>query len=471
MKLETVIGLEVHVELSTQSKLFCGCSTAFGAPVNAHVCPVCLGMPGTLPVLNRKVPEYAMAVALALHCTIPPLTRFDRKNYFYPDNPQNYQISQLFLPIGTNGWLDTGAGKRVRIHELHMEEDAGKLVHAEDGSGSLVDHNRAGVPLIEIVTEPDMRSAEEVLDFLTELRSRILYLGVSDCRLQEGSMRADVNLSLREKGSDALGTRTEMKNLASFTAIRRAISAEAQRQEALLSAGEAVEQETRRFDEDSGKTLLMRGKETIRDYRYFPEPDLPPLRIDEEWIGSIRSRQPEFRGEKKERFRTQYAIGDKEIGILTEDPHLAELFEETAALSADAGKASNWLLGETLRLMKEEGIEAKDLRFSAGNLAELIRMTKQGEVSSTAAKEIFARMFENNADPHACMEELGLRQQSDADVIRGICEKVLAENPDAVADYRAGKDRALGFLVGQGMKASGGRADPGLLRECMKELL
>ena len=363
---ETVIGLEVHVELATRTKIFCGCSTAFGGAPNTHTCPVCTGMPGSLPVLNKQVVEYAMAVGLATGCSITRFCRFDRKNYFYPDNPQNYQISQLYLPICQNGCveIETPAGrKKIGIHEIHMEEDAGKLIHDEWEDISLVDYNRSGVPLIEIVSEPDMRSADEVIAYLEKLRLIIQYLGASDCKLQEGSMRADVNLSVREAGVRQLGIRTEMKNLNSFKAISRAIEGERQRQIELLEEGKKVIQETRRWDDNKEASHAMRSKEDARDYRYFPDPDLPPIYIGEDWLEAVRRKLPEFRTEKMTRYRQEYELPDYDIEIITGSKPLADLFEETTKLCGQPKKVSNWIMGETLRLLKEKGEEPEDIRF------------------------------------------------------------------------------------------------------------
>ena len=351
---EVVIGLEVHVELATKTKIFCGCSTAFGGAPNTHTCPVCTGMPGSLPVLNKKVVEYAMAVGLATNCSITRDCKFDRKNYFYPDNPQNYQISQLYLPICRDGHVDVkledGTEKSIRIHEIHMEEDAGKLIHDEWEDVSYVDYNRSGVPLIEIVSEPDMRNAEEVIAYLTKLRNTIQYLGASDCKLQEGSMRADVNLSVREKGSTEFGTRTETKNLNSFSAIQRAIEAETARQIDIIEAGGQVVQETRRWNDDKEYSYAMRSKEDAQDYRYFPDPDLVPIHISEEWLDTIREAQPEFKDEKMLRYKEEFGIPDYDINMITDSKKLADIFEETTALCNKPKKVSNWLITETMRL-------------------------------------------------------------------------------------------------------------------------
>lgn len=471
---ETVIGLEVHVELATKTKIFCGCSTAFGGAPNTHTCPVCTGMPGSLPVLNKQVLEYAVAVGLATNCEITRYCKFDRKNYFYPDNPQNYQISQLYLPVCRNGSveIETEEGRKsVGIHEIHMEEDAGKLIHDEWEDCSLVDYNRSGVPLIEIVSEPDMRSAEEVIAYLEKLRLIIQYLGASDCKLQEGSMRADVNLSVRQAGAAELGTRTEMKNLGSFRAIAKAIANEKERQIGILEAGEKVIQETRRFDESKEESYAMRSKEDAQDYRYFPDPDLVPIVISGEWIEEIKARQPEFRSEKIARYKKEYDIPDYDIDIITNSKHMADIFEETTALCGQAKKVSNWLMGETLRLLKEKNMEPEDIRFSPENLAKLIRLADKKMVNSTVAKEVFEKMFDSDMDPEQYVEEQGLKTVNDEGMLRKVVAEVIAANPKSVEDYHNGKERAAGFLVGQTMKAMKGKADPAAVNQLLKELL
>lgn len=471
---ETVIGLEVHVELATRTKIFCGCSTAFGGAPNTHICPVCTGMPGSLPVLNRRVVEYAIGVGLATGCEITRLCKFDRKNYFYPDNPQNYQISQLYLPICRNGCveIETAAGKKsVGIHEIHMEEDAGKLIHDEWEDISLVDYNRSGVPLIEIVSEPDMRSAEEVIAYLEKLRLLIQYLGASDCKLQEGSMRADVNLSVRRAGETALGTRTEMKNLNSFKAIARAIDGERERQIELLEEGKSVIQETRRWDDNKEYSYAMRSKEDAQDYRYFPDPDLPPVYIGEGWLEEIRKKQPEFRTEKMARYKAEYGIPDYDIGILTGSKHLADLFEAAAEISGQPKKVSNWLMGETLRLLKERGEEPEDIRFSPEHLAELVMMTERKEINGNTAKEIFEAMFDSDVSPRQYAQEKGLQTVNDEGLLRGMIGQIMDANPQSVEDYRNGKEKALGFLVGQTMKAMKGKADPAVINRILRDIL
>ena len=463
------------MELATKTKIFCGCSTAFGGAPNTHTCPVCTGMPGSLPVLNKQVVEYAAAVGLATNCEITKHCKFDRKNYFYPDNPQNYQISQLYLPICRNGHVDIeladGTTKSVRIHEIHMEEDAGKLIHDDWEDVSYVDFNRSGVPLIEIVSEPDMRSAEEVIAYLEKLRLIIQYLGASDCKLQEGSMRADVNLSVREVGSSEFGTRTETKNLNSFSAIARAIEAERDRQIDLIESGEPVVQETRRWDDNKAYSYAMRSKEDAQDYRYFPDPDLVPLNISDEWLDEIRSRQPEFKTEKMKRYSEEFGIPEYDINIITDSKKLADIFEATTALCNQPKKVSNWILGETMRILKEKEMEPEDITFSPENLAKLIKLVEAGTINGSVAKDIFAVIFDEDVDPESYVKEKGLAQVSDEGELRAVVEKVIADNPQSVADYRNGKDKAIGFLVGQTMKAMKGKANPGLVNKILKELL
>ena len=471
---ETVIGLEVHVELATKTKIFCGCSTAFGGEPNTHTCPVCTGMPGSLPVLNKQVLEYAVAVGLATNCTITRNCKFDRKNYFYPDNPQNYQISQLYLPICRDGLveIETHDGRKfVGIHEIHMEEDAGKLIHDEWEDCSLVDYNRSGVPLIEIVSEPDMRSSEEVIAYLEKLRMTIQYLGASDCKLQEGSMRADVNLSVREAGAKEFGTRTEMKNLNSFKAIARAIEGERERQIDLIESGEKVVQETRRWDDSRGESYAMRSKEDAQDYRYFPDPDLVPIVLDDAFLDEIRAKQPEFREEKMRRYKQEYDIPDYDIEIITDSKHMADLFEETVALGSQPKKVSNWLMGETLRLLKERGMDPEDICFSPENLAKLIALVDAKAINSSVAKEVFEVMFEKDLDPGKYVEEKGLKTVNDEGALRKTVEEVIAANPQSVADFKSGKEKAIGFLVGQTMKAMKGKADPGMVNRVLREML
>ena len=471
---ETVIGLEVHVELATKTKIFCACSTAFGGAPNTHTCPVCTGMPGSLPVLNKQVVEYALAVGLATNCQIHQYCKFDRKNYFYPDNPQNYQNSQLYLPICHDGGveIETAGGKKIiGIHEIHMEEDAGKLVHDEWEDCSLVDYNRSGVPLIEIVSEPDMRSAEEVIAYLEKLRQIIQYLGASDCKLQEGSMRADVNLSVREVGAEKFGTRTEMKNLNSFKAIAHAIEGERERQIELIEAGRKVIQETRRWDDNKESSFTMRSKEDAQDYRYFPDPDLTPVVISDEWIAEVKARQPELRSEKLERYKKEFDIPDYDAQIITNSKHMADLFEAATAICKKPKKVSNWLMGETLRLLKENNMDPEDLSFAPENLAKLVDLADAGTVNSSVAKEVFEQIFKENVDPEVYIEEHGLKTVNDEGALKATIEQIVSENPQAVADYKGGKKKAIGFLVGQTMKAMKGKADPASVNKILKEIL
>ena len=471
---ETVIGLEVHVELATKTKIFCGCSTEFGGAPNTHTCPVCTGMPGSLPVLNKKVVEFALKAGLAANCQIHQYCKFDRKNYFYPDNPQNYQISQLYLPICHDGWveIETSAGKKkIRIHEMHMEEDAGKLIHDEWEDCSLVDYNRSGVPLIEIVSEPDMRSSEEVIAYLEKLRCMMQYLGVSDCKLQEGSMRADVNLSVREVGAEEFGTRTEMKNLNSFKAIARAIEGERERQIELIEEGKVVTQETRRWDDNKEYSYAMRSKEDAKDYRYFPDPDLPPIHISDAWIEKIKAEQPELREVKQARYQEEYELPAYDAGILTESRHLAGLFEETAAIYGNAKKTANWFMGEVLRLTKDKAMDPEQVSFSPKHLADLLVMVEKSEVSPQNAKKVFEKVFEEDIDPVAYIEEHGLKIVEDTGLLEETINRILDANPGPLSELLGGKDKVMGFFVGQIMKEMKGKANPASVRETlMKEV-
>ena len=471
---ETVIGLEVHVELATKTKIFCACSTEFGGAPNTHTCPVCTGQPGSLPVLNKQVVEYAVAVGLATNCTITQYSKFDRKNYFYPDNPQNYQISQLYLPICRNGHveIETASGKKnVRIHEIHMEEDAGKLVHDEWEDVSIVDYNRSGVPLIEIVSEPDMRSAEEVIAYLETLRQTIQYLGASDCKLNEGSMRADVNISVREAGSPKFGTRTEMKNLNSFKAIAHAIEGERERQIELLEMGRKVVQETRRWDDNKESSHAMRSKEDAQDYRYFPEPDLVPIVVSDEWIADIKKKQPELRPQRLARYEKEYDIPEYDAKILTESKHMADVFEATTKICNKPKKVSNWLMGETMRLLKEKDMEPENISFSPVNLAKLIELVDAGTINSSVAKDVCEKMFDEDIDPEKYVEDKGLKSMNDEGELKATIQGILDANPQSVADYRSGKEKALAFLVGQTMRATKGKANPAIVNKILKELL
>ena len=471
---ETVIGLEVHVELATKTKIFCGCSTAFGGAPNTHTCPVCTGMPGSLPVLNKQVVEYALAVGLATNCGINQYCKFDRKNYFYPDNPQNYQISQLYLPICHDGWVEietAGGKKKIGIHEIHMEEDAGKLIHDEWEDCSLVDYNRSGVPLIEIVSEPDMRSADEVIAYLEKLRLIIQYLGASDCKLQEGSMRADVNLSVREVGAPEFGTRTEMKNLNSFKAIAHAIEGERERQIEILEDGGKVVQETRRWDDNKESSRAMRSKEDAQDYRYFPDPDLTPVIISDEWLERVRNAQPELRTEKLARYQEEFCIPQYDAEILTASKHMADVFEETVKLSGKPKEVSNWLMTEAMRLLKEQEKDAEQMKFSPAHLAKLIELVDKNVVNRTVARNVFEAVFNEDVDPEVYVEEHGLKVVNDEGALKKTIEELLEKNPQSVADFKAGKEKAMGFIVGQTMRAMKGKAYPAVVNALVRELM
>lgn len=467
---ETVIGLETHVELATETKIFCSCTTAFGGAPNTHCCPVCTGMPGALPVLNEKVVELAVRAGLALNCAITRRCKFDRKNYFYPDLPKAYQVSQLYLPIAQGGAVTLPDGKTVRIHELHMEEDAGKLVHDPWLDQTRCDYNRCGVPLIEIVTEPDFRTAQEVVAYLEQLKSTLQYLGVSDCKMQEGSLRCDVNLSVRPAGSDALGKRTEMKNLSSFKAISRAIAYEARRQIELIEEGKRVVQETRRWDENKDATFAMRSKENAQDYRYFPDPDLPPLELAPEWLDRLRAEQPELAPEKRARYRRDYGLPPYDAEMLTSQKALALFFEEAVALGAPPKQAANWIMGEVLRQLSARSMEAKDMAFSPKTLARLIALVEEGRLNRNTAVRVFDAVFDGG-DADAYVREHALEQVSDPEVVARAVEEVFAAHPKSVADYRAGKEKAFGFLVGQAMRRLKGQASPQAVNAAVRERL
>lgn len=474
MSYETVIGLEVHAELSTHTKIFCDCTTEFGGEVNTHCCPICTGMPGVLPVLNKKVVDYAIKAGLATNCKITPFGKQDRKNYFYPDLPKAYQISQYDLPVCHDGYVDIevdGKKKRIGITRIHIEEDAGKLMHDEWGTGSLVDYNRCGVPLIEIVTEPDMRSAEEARVFLETLKSILQYIDVSDCKMQEGSLRCDINLSVRPLGQKEFGTRTEMKNVNSFKAAVRAMEYEAKRQIDLIESGGVVEQETRRWDDAKGMSYAMRSKEEAHDYRYFPDPDLVPIVIDEEWVDSIRKTLPELPNAKRERYINDYHLPEYDAGILTSSRTLAEFFEECIAQGAEPKIASNWLMGDLMRLLKDKEMEPEEIPFSGKYVAKLLALIEKGTISGSIAKKVLNTMFEEPKDPEDIVKEKGLVQISDESQLTEIVKKVIHDNPQSVEDYKNGKKQALGFLVGQTMKATKGKANPQMVNSLLQELL
>lgn len=471
---EMVIGLEVHVELATKTKIFCGCTTQFGGAPNTHTCPICTGMPGTLPVANRKVIEFAVAAGLATNCEITRYNKFDRKNYFYPDLPKAYQISQLYLPICRNGHVDivTAAGeKSVGIHEIHMEEDAGKLMHDPWLDQTMVDYNRCGVPLLEIVSEPDMRSAEEVIAYLTKLRQTLQYLGVSDCKMQEGSMRADVNLSVRPVGQKEFGTRTEMKNINSFKAIARAIAGEYRRQVELIEDGGKVQQQTRRWDDNKGTSFAMRSKENAQDYRYFPEPDLPPISLSQALIDAVRARQPELAEAKAARYQSKFGLPKYDAGILTEEKPIADLFEQAVSACGKPKEVSNWIMGETMAMMKEKSVPAENLMLSGQALGAIVSAVSAGRLNRQSAREVFAYAFDGGEDIEGYIKAHGLEIVSDDSTYEQILSDVLARCEKDVAQYRAGNQKVFGFLVGQAMKVLKGKADPKKINELLRKLL
>ncbi|MEV2908998.1 Asp-tRNA(Asn)/Glu-tRNA(Gln) amidotransferase subunit GatB [Paenibacillus larvae] len=473
-KFETVIGLEVHVELHTKTKIFCGCSTSFGAPPNTHTCPVCLGHPGVLPVLNRQAVDYAIKAAMSLNCQIAEETKFDRKNYFYPDSPKAYQISQYDKPIGEHGWIEievNGNTKRIGITRLHLEEDAGKLTHVEGGSASLVDFNRVGTPLIEIVSEPDLRSPEEARAYLEKLKAIMQYCDVSDVKMEEGSLRCDANISLRPVGQAEFGTKAELKNMNSFRGVQRGLEYEVIRQTELLEDGEKVVQETRRWDEAQGKTLSMRSKEEAHDYRYFPDPDLVKVYIDEEWKERIRSTIPELPDARKARYIRDYGLPSYDAEILTSSLKLAEFFEESLEYTADAKMVSNWVMGELLGYLNANNLEIMDVKVTGKGLGEMIGLIEKGTISSKIAKTVFKEMIETGKAPQQIVEEKGLVQISDEGAIQAVVNQVIQNNPQSVADYKAGKEKAVGFLVGQVMKETRGKANPGLVNKLIVNTL
>ncbi|MCS6953818.1 MAG: Asp-tRNA(Asn)/Glu-tRNA(Gln) amidotransferase subunit GatB [Bryobacteraceae bacterium] len=474
---EAVIGLEVHVQLATRTKIFCGCPTSFGAPPNTNVCPVCLGLPGALPVLNRRAVEMAVKAALALNCTVRPVSRLARKNYFYPDLPKGYQISQYDEPLAEGGWVEifvNGTRKRIGVTRVHIEDDAGKSLHEgfEDSDRyTYVDLNRCGTPLIEIVSEPDLRSSEEAYAYLTELKLLMQYIEVSTCDMEKGHLRCDANVSVRPRGAETFGTKTEVKNLNSFRFLKAALDYEIARQVAILENGGAIVQETRLYNPDTGETMGMRTKEYAHDYRYFPEPDLLPLRISEEWRERIRAEMPELPSQKRARFVEQYGLREYDAQVLTLSRDLSDYFERAAAVSGDPRGTANWVMGDLLGALKAEGKEIPESPVSAEQLGELVALISRGEISGKLAKEIFAKMWATGDSARTIMEREGLRQISDAALIEKIIEEVLAANPKQVESYRSGKSGVLGFLVGQVMKATRGQANPALVNELLRKKL
>ena len=475
MEWEIVMGLEVHTELATKTKIFCGCSTAFGSEPNTHVCEICSGMPGTLPLLNERVVEFAVRTGLATNCQITQKTKFDRKNYFYPDLPKAYQISQLYLPICRNGYIEVkgenGEPKKIGIHEIHMEEDAGKLIHDEFEDCTLVDYNRCGVPLLEIVSEPDFRSADEVVEYLEKLRAILQFTGVSDCKMQEGSLRADVNLSVRPKGEKEFGTRTEMKNLNSFHAIARAIAYESRRQIDLLEDGEAVVQETRRWDDNKGYSYAMRSKEDAQDYKYFPEPDLPPIEISDARIQEIRESMPELPEQKKQRYREELGLPEYDTEILTGNMAFVTLFEEAVKLCDSPKDVANWIMGEVMKLLNDTGTLPEDMTLAPEKLAAVIQMVKSGKINRGTGKTVLEKVFTDGVDPESYVQENNLAQITDLGAIRPVLEEVIAANEKSVSEYKAGKTQAMGYIMGQAMRALKGKAPAQEVQKLLHELL
>ena len=475
MKYETVIGLEVHVQIKTKTKIFCSCSTKFGSPPNENTCPICLGMPGVLPVLNKRFLESSMRACLATHCTIEPMNRFARKNYFYPDLPKGYQISQFELPLGTNGYINInvdGTKKRIGLTRIHMEEDAGKLIHGENSGRpgkSYVDFNRTGVPLCEVVSEPDMRSAEEARAYLNELKSILEYTGVSDCNMEEGSLRCDANVSIRPVGQKEFGTRAELKNLNSFKFIQKAIEYEVDRQTKLLDQGDTVKQETRLYDADRNETFPMRSKEEAHDYRYFPDPDLVPIMIDEAWVEKLRKTIPELPEQKRERFVKNYKIPEYDAGVLTSSKPLADYFEQCTALFPQPKTISNWMMGDLLRELKKDGRNIVDCPVSPSALVDLLKLIESGTISGNIAKGIFEEMYQTQKSAGSIVEEKGLKQITDSSAIEKIVAEVLQANPSQIEEFKGGKEKVLGFLVGQVMKASKGKANPAMVNKLLKK--
>ena len=476
MLLETVIGLEIHAELKTNTKIFCSCSTEFGAKPNENTCPICLGIPGTLPVLNEEVVNLAVKAGRAVNCEINNYNKMDRKNYFYPDLTKNYQTSQYDLPMCVNGKVTfnyEGKEVSVRINRIHIEEDAGKLVHLEDEPVSLIDYNRAGVPLVEIVTEPDLRSPGEAAAFMRELKGILEYAEISDCRMEQGSIRCDANISIRPYGSEEYGTKVEIKNINSFREVQKALEKEEKRQKELYQFGEEykIKQETRRWDASKAKTLPMRSKEEAHDYRYFPEPDLTPIIIPGEKVDELEKSLPEMPIEKRARFVSEYGLSEKDASIIISSKTLAKFYEEVVGLGGNPKTVSNYILGDLLRMLNANNMEPEDIKISPKNFVSLLKIIESGKISNTAGKEVFKEMFETDKDPEIIIEEKGLSQISCSDEIEKLVDKVLSDNPKSIEDFKAGKTQAVGYLMGQVMKASKGKANPPVAKQMIEEKL
>lgn len=476
MEYSTVCGLEVHTELSTKTKIFCSCSTEFGGEPNTHVCEICSGMPGTLPVLNERVLEFAVRTGLATNCEITMYNKFDRKNYFYPDLPKAYQISQLYLPICRNGYIEindsiNGGKKKVRIHEIHMEEDAGKLIHDEWSDCTLVNYNRCGVPLLEIVSEPDIASADEAVEYVEKLRQILQFCGVSDCKMQEGSLRADVNVSVMEKGAKEFGTRTEMKNINSFKAIHNAIESEAQRQIELIEDGEKITQETRRWDDSKGTSYAMRSKEDAQDYKYFPDPDIPPVSLTEEYVNKIRESLPELPEVKKQRYMDEFKLSEYDTSMICSSTSYVKLFERTVEITKNPKDSANWIMGELMKMLNDSQTLPENMNFRMDSLGEIINLLNGNKISRDSAKKVFKAVFENDVIPADYVKENNMEMVSDTEAIKAVIEEVLANNQKAVDEYKGGKDASFNYLIGQSMRALRGKAPASEVTNILKEIL
>lgn len=476
MEFSTVCGLEVHTELATKTKIFCSCSTEFGGEPNTHVCEICSGMPGTLPVLNEKVLEFAVRTGLATNCEITMNNKFDRKNYFYPDLPKAYQISQLYLPICRNGYIEiddsiNGGKKKVRIHEIHMEEDAGKLIHDEWNDCTLVNYNRCGVPLLEIVSEPDIASADEAVQYVEKLRDILQFCGVSDCKMQEGSLRADVNVSVMEKGSDKLGTRTEMKNINSFKAIHNAVETEARRQQEIIEDGGKIVQETRRWDDSKGESYAMRSKEDAQDYKYFPDPDLPPVCLTEEYVENIRKNLPELPDAKKARYMNELGLSEYDTSMICSSVYYVRLFEKTVEITKSPKDSANWIMGELMKMLNDTQTLPENMSFRPESLGEIINLLNSNKISRDSAKKVFKAVFEENVIPADYVKENNMEMVSDSGAIKAVVEEVINSNQKAVDEYKGGKAQSFNFLIGQCMRALKGKAPASEVTNILKEIL